>query len=1005
MKFAKNTMVKIGFLSLMIAAFIASSVSGIIGLVNPARYKVEAAQGNFDVSATSLIKASSGYESVVTSGKLSWTAGYQDPYYGKTAYGVTDTRTGLLINRDNDLWNANDSTWSVDINGVFKGNSEIEYSFPLLGLNDIGITAFGIKDLNGNELFYVGRTYFGGFTYTSITNGTGYVYDDVTGKYWSLDENAEKVDITADVTYNGNHPAFINRRVLKQNYILPVPQSGIAKDSAEDDKIWFSAKNIGKLVLEFTDDNKVNVKVTVHNKGEVTMATLDSTAIKDGYTVSIYDKRVCNTPKEDANGEKIGWTYNTVGHPVVITAINGVSTADENVTATADTDDLEIFYEGEKSVNGKSLIVLKINAQANFTCLAKNVQIGSLTLPDVEKTFSGDIDTTVVGEKSVVVSAYGVSKTYTVKVLNQEAVNTVKLIKASSGYESVAESGKLSWTAGYQDPYYGERKGLFINSDGIAWNGNGTMWSADVNGVFKGNAEIEYSFPLLGKDVGVTAFGVNDLNGNELFYVGRTYCNSNVYGLIDNGTGYVYDDSTGKYWSLDENAQIMEITESVAVDGEPTFATTSVLRKNKILPAPQSGSKAEDATKQTFSAANIGKLIFEITDDNKVNVKVTVSGKGEVTMATLDATALKDGYTVSIYDKRVKTNYRAVGSPVIITAINGVSTAGETVETALTTGRNVYYDGEKEQDGKNIINLTKGANLEEFKVDVVNAVKGLSLTGEKAGVYSFAVGEDFSEKPEGEYPLTIKFGDQSKDYTIVVEAEKVTISYTVAGVEQTERVEKGSLFETENLNPTLEGKTFIGWKISGALKKTDYSFTANEDVTMEAVFAEFGIMSGAGVRRIVTQDAKGGLRFIAFVNSADITDLTVEYGVLLSVGEVESTVESAGAKAVKAVNVFKDSSAQGLTGYVAGRTYYCATIEGIPVANYETKVSARAYLKVTYDGGASEYFYSDYDAKNNARSVKEVAKAALDNGESDPEGVLNNYVNGRPVDYKSDENN
>ena len=989
MKFAKNTTVKIGFLSLMIAAFIASSVSGIIGLVNPARYKVEAAQGNFNVSATSLIKASSGYESVVTSGKLSWTAGYQDQYYGE--------RKGLLIDRDETLWSAN-TTWSVDVNGVFKGSAEIEYSFPLLK-KAVGVTAFGVNDLNGNELFYVGRTSYASDGWSAIGNGTGYVYDDITGKYWSLDENAQIIEITESVTVNGEHPTFTDTRVLKKNKILPVPQNGGRSDCTDADKQAFSAANIGKLIFEFTDDNKVNVKVTVSDKGEVTMATLDATALKDGYTVSIYDKRV-KRPVENV-------AYRSPAHPVMITAINGVSTAGENVTATADT---EIFYEGEKSVNGKSLIVLKKNAQANFTCLAKNVQIGSLTLPDVEKTFLGDIDTTVVGEKSVVVSAYGISKTYTVKVLNQEAVDTVKLIKASSGYESVAASGKLSWMPGYQDPYYGERKGLFIDGSTL-WSPDNTAWSVDVNGVFKGSAEIEYSFPLLKKAVGVTAFGVNDLNGNELFYVGRTSYASDGWSAIGNGTGYVYDDITGKYWSLDENAQIIEITESVTVNGEhPTFTDINVLKKNNILPVPQYGNRAEEADKQAFSKLNIGKLIFEFTDDNKVNVKVTVYGKGEVTMATLDATALKDGYTVSIYDKRVKkpmenVAYRTTAHPVMITAINGVSTAGETVETTLTTGRNVYYDGEKEQDGKNIINLTKGANLEEFKVDVVNAVKGLSLTGEKAGVYSFEVGEDFSEKPEGEYPLTIKFGDQSKDYTIVVEAEKVTISYTVAGVEQTERVEKGSLFETKNLNPTFEGKTFIGWKISGALKKTDYSFTANEDVTMEAVFAEFGIMSGAGVRRIVTQDAKGGLRFIAFVNSADITDLTVEYGVLLSVGEVESTVESAGAKAVKAVNVFKDSSAQGLTGYVAGRTYYCATIEGIPVANYETKVSARAYLKVTYDGGASEYFYSDYDAKNNARSVKEVAKAALDNGESDPEGVLNNYVNGRPVDYKSDENN
>ena len=123
---------------------------------------------------------------------------------------------------------------------------------------------------------------------------------------------------------------------------------------------------------------------------------------------------------------------------------------------------------------------------------------------------------------------------------------------------------------------------------------------------------------------------------------------------------------------------------------------------------------------------------------------------------------------------------------------------------------------------------------------------------------------------------------------------------------------------------------------------------------------------------------EGGIRFSSVVSVENYNALkssehkTVTFGMLTLPGNVsvaDLTIENTNALNFE----FQDEKKIEENG----NYMFNAAIIGIPEVHYNTKISARAYVKITYDNGESVYIYADYNSANHSRSVKSVAVDAL----------------------------
>ena len=136
---------------------------------------------------------------------------------------------------------------------------------------------------------------------------------------------------------------------------------------------------------------------------------------------------------------------------------------------------------------------------------------------------------------------------------------------------------------------------------------------------------------------------------------------------------------------------------------------------------------------------------------------------------------------------------------------------------------------------------------------------------------------------------------------------------------------------------------------------------------------------GASVRIVPDQENSNGLRFTStLVNNATPT----RYGTLIvkaaDLGDTEFTVAALTAANIKFANIVATEE-----GTVKGKdkTVYNAALVNLPDAEFTTEFAARAYAVYTIDG--TEYIvYSDFTAKDNVRSLVNVAEAALNDTKS-----------------------
>lgn len=198
----------------------------------------------------------------------------------------------------------------------------------------------------------------------------------------------------------------------------------------------------------------------------------------------------------------------------------------------------------------------------------------------------------------------------------------------------------------------------------------------------------------------------------------------------------------------------------------------------------------------------------------------------------------------------------------------------------------------------------------------------------------------------------------------------------------------GTNVKTEKVNSTnytlpttfTVGKTLIGWVDNeGKLQKPGKLYAEISDMTFTAVEVdlEFALEEGASIR-IDTVGDTSGIRFTAMYNTKameEISEYVLEKGMLLVKTSAFAEDSTDAQKAT--LFIYKDTLAHAFAGegVIKGDlTRHAYAIYDIGENDFETEISARAYIKINYADGEG-FIYTDFSIANNSRSIKTVAEA------------------------------
>ncbi|MDY3724923.1 MAG: hypothetical protein SO003_06140, partial [Candidatus Borkfalkiaceae bacterium] len=493
--------------------------------------------------------------------------------------------------------------------------------------------------------------------------------------------------------------------------------------------------------------------------------------------------------------------YRSPAHPVMITAINGVSTAGENVVTTLT--EGEIRYDGEFEKNGKTVIESLLGEKLRTFNAGQNETVGdSLVVRSVngeDITVDGKFESRDSGEYPLVVKSGNKVKNYIVRIIDGGESKT--LISPSVGYEN--------YTVVKSSAMIDSKTGLLISNEKVRPWSNYPSWSVGLKGVMSGDLSIEYLLEHKNY-VGVPSFVIKDIEGNEKIRIGRLF-----YGTIngkDNGAVIVKDCANDKYYTIDENGNgKIDVTDKlVSSDGrKPFFQTTTIIPQSKVLPQ--------------FGGNEAGKLMLEF-DGDTVNVKLTVKDKGELICASVNADSIKNGYTLTVEDWRTvrdasaeqgkQGSYRDAGVGVMLTDINGMDLSGKFFKYDHTEVSSFNYEG-RVIDGKIAVVAGRYDSLGQVRyqgkkyfskgwsVDLDEIVQGCSLTGNG---FDFFIG--------GEYDgvdISVSGAVVWKGVTVKVYNSYVVYFDANSGVSVTEKY-FSELEDTSLPNAAKgEGWLFDGW--------------------------------------------------------------------------------------------------------------------------------------------------------------------------------------------------
>lgn len=257
----------------------------------------------------------------------------------------------------------------------------------------------------------------------------------------------------------------------------------------------------------------------------------------------------------------------------------------------------------------------------------------------------------------------------------------------------------------------------------------------------------------------------------------------------------------------------------------------------------------------------------------------------------------------------------------------------------------------------------------------------------------------------GIYGLT--FEDGNKDYKVCLNgsagnpATAVTKDIDVAGarlisVDKKIYFTEDSAFGSNLTVTVLAGENEIKADKNGYFSLPEgtttikVKFSTEEYVTFKKVFVKFtgiGTAAGASIRA----NTPYGIRWTVRVKTAEWNKLVEAYGEAnvkagvivapleyLGSGEtaVPFTIDAFKAANKKYVDIVTDTFNANLENEVEGYSGFYASLVNIKAGNLNRKFIARSYVAVTKDG-VTAYYYGEYSAEDNARTIYEVGKGAI----------------------------
>ena len=375
--------------------------------------------------------------------------------------------------------------------------------------------------------------------------------------------------------------------------------------------------------------------------------------------------------------------------------------------------------------------------------------------------------------------------------------------------------------------------------------------------------------------------------------------------------------------------------------------------ENKTLVAPDGSTYTSDFgtgdTEYTWNDWNIvngGIYGFTFEDGNK-DYKVCLNGSAGNAATAITKEIDVTGKNIVSVDKQIYyTADSSFGSNLAVTVL-----AGNNEISANEKGYFVLPEGTES------IRVKFSAN--EF------------VTFKKVYVNAHAHGEDCANVG----------GEQYNAYAFASDNLSCTATryYACGGVAKTETVE--TVFGGDSATFTETGKATY----TAVFKDENFDTqTVTVETPMKSSPEVKMIKNGASVRT----SEPYGIRWAAGIRTADWNKLVEVYGennvtagvIVAPLDYVEQadefTISAFNAASLKYADIVSDTFNAEVNAMAEGYSGFYASLVNIQAGNLNRKFAARAYVAVKKDGVVT-YYYGEYSAENQARSIYEVSKSAV----------------------------
>ncbi len=556
--------------------------------------------------------------------------------------------------------------------GVFTDDFSLRYTSDSTNSRNCW-TFIKVYDLEGNELFAVARRQY---QYNGWAFGGGVAYFEYNGTYTTRQNSTKGITALSGDPNNADNAwealGGFNAEGVLPNTVCANSHAGIGNVIFDWDAT--AQKLTAKTTFVDSTNTETNAKgATVYKTVDLAIGEIDCSngqnaavkaAMENGYRVAF---------EVDSPLTTVHTNFTAMNF--ILLDINGISLADEFITV--EKQEIEgIKHQDEFELDGKPALKVPYGVEVgDFYLTAKKVLSDNYYIGGaLVETFTGieDITDYEVGEHAVTVSHGEYSKEYTLLILPAQELADV-IVSEDMDVSSVSyEFYDYGQTEGNKH----EVKGLLIP---LKTGTTALTAKAELFGVYKGDFEMEYIFSGAGNQ-GFALFKVYDLDGNELFHIGRT---SYQYAHAQGGMGYFYYNGTyttriaSSYtelytWPTDSSVELPNQGDST--ENWPAHGNTPVWKWQNILP-----------TNVVDGQSTAGKLVFDYDETaEKLYAKVTFGGAGELSIGEIDCSngqnaavkaAMENGYKVTVEkDKTNRQGGKFSDAPdIVVCSINGVS--------------------------------------------------------------------------------------------------------------------------------------------------------------------------------------------------------------------------------------------------------------------------------------------------------------------------------------------